>query len=423
MGATERCDSRAGGRTRRGAAWHGGDQKLWSAPNRGLHLSKTVQRVALVAFLGAALAGCGALPSDGPLSATIVSDQGRADTTGYEIIDIDSVALQALGNFSRKSLERTFGNTSPAPRQTVRIGDTLGVAIWEASSGGLFSGVSSGTGSRAENLPTQIVDATGHIMMPFVGRIHVAGLTPAAVAKLAEQKLQGKAIEPQVLVTIQNSVGSAATISGDVTGSARVPLSPKGDRLMEVIALGGGVKSPPHETFIRVTRGSRTSTVSLATVLDRPAENIYIHPGDLIHVYRQAQTFTALGALTKPGEVPIDRENFTLAQALGMTGGLNDRLADTGGVFLFRYEQPSVVRNIRPQSPLLEGGRAIPVIYRLSFATPAAYFLAKSFVVNSQDLVYVANAPSVEFMKFLDVVRAATSSVAVSRQVYVQMSQ
>lgn len=356
------------------------------------------------------------------MSASIVAEQGKAEATGYEIIDIDAGVLHALGGFSRKSLERTFGNTSGAPQQIVRVGDVVGVSIWEASSAGLFSGVSSGTGSRAENLPAQMVDSSGKITMPFVGRIHVAGLTTAAVARLAEQKLQGKAIEPQVMVNIQQSTGSTATVTGDATGAARVTLGPKGDRLMEVIAQAGGVKTPPHETFVRVTRGERTSSVSLATVLDRPTENIHIHPGDQIHLYRQPQTFTALGALTRPGEVPIDREGFTLAQALGMTGGLNDKLADSGGVFLFRYEQPSVVRALRPQSPLVGGTQTVPVIYRLSFATPAAYFLAKSFVVNTQDVVYVANAPSVEFMKFLDVVRAVTSTTYSGNRVYVNMT-
>ena len=52
-----------------------------------------------------------------------------------------------------------------------------------------------------------------------------------------QKRLQGLAIEPQVLVNIQQSGGTAATVTGDVTGAARVQLNPKGDRLLEVVAV------------------------------------------------------------------------------------------------------------------------------------------------------------------------------------------
>ena len=183
-----------------------------------------------------------------------------------------------------------------------------------------------------------------------------------------------------------------------------------------MIAQAGGVRAGQQETFIRVTRGQRTSAVMVGAILERPSENIYVHPGDLIYVYKEPQTFTALGALgptaiAHGGELTIDRMEFTLAEALGEAGGLNDVIADTGGVFLFRVESPDVVRKLRPNSPLLSGNAGVPVIYSPSFVNAQGFFLAKLINVHSRDVIYVADSPAIELAKFLSVVRGVAGTV------------
>jgi polysaccharide export outer membrane protein len=249
------------------------------------------------------------------------------------------------------------------------------------------------------------VDRDGRISVPYVGRIPVAGQLPAQVASATEEGLKGKAIEPQVLVSVVQAASATAVVAGDVTGGGRIPLSVKGDRLLEVIAQAGGIKASPIETFIRLTRGGATAEVQLATLLKRPDENIFIEPGDVIYVTRKPQTFTALGSVIRQGELGIDREEFNLSQALGMMGGLNTVVADTTGVFLFREENPAVLRALRPQSQLLAKQMPLKVIYRLNFSDPSAYFLAAKMPVRQGDMVYVSNAPSVDFVKIVSVLR------------------
>ncbi|MFD2031522.1 hypothetical protein ACFSKM_16760 [Ancylobacter dichloromethanicus] len=188
---------------------------------------------------------------------------------------------------------------------------------------------------------------------------------------------------------------------GDLTGAGRVNLNVKGDRLLEVIAQAGGIKAPPHETFLRVTRGRRSATMQLTALLARPDENIFMQPGDTVYVFRRPQSFTALGAVKGAGEVAIDREDFTVAEAVGSSGGLVDTQADPSGVFIFRFEQAAVVRAINPDSPFLSGNSVVPVIYRLNLKDPSGYFIARAFPIRAGDIVYVANAPGVEFTKFL----------------------
>jgi polysaccharide export outer membrane protein len=343
----------------------------------------------------------------------ITADADKADTTGFEIFDVDAKTAQILHGSLNPGLAATFGSAPPPARQVVRPGDELAISVWEAATGGLFGANVNTTGAPVSTLPGQIVGSDGTITIPFGGEIHAAGLAPEQLAGTIKQRLTGKAIDPQVLVTIVKSAGDSATVIGDVTGAGRVQLSPKGDRLLEVIAQAGGVRAAQQQTFIRVTRGQRTSAVLVGAILERPSENIYVHPGDLIYVYMEPQTFTALGAVTHSGELPIDRMEFTLAEALGGAGGLNDAIADTGGVFLFRFESADVVRKLRPTSALLSGNSSVPVIYSLSFLGAQGFFLAKLITIHSRDVIYVADSPATELVKFLSVVRGVAGTVRV----------
>jgi polysaccharide export outer membrane protein len=48
-------------------------------------------------------------------------------------------------------------------------------------------------------LPEQAVGRDGAISVPFAGRVKVAGRLPAEVQRAIEQRLSGKAIEPQAI--------------------------------------------------------------------------------------------------------------------------------------------------------------------------------------------------------------------------------
>ncbi|CAA0088683.1 Uncharacterised protein [Starkeya nomas] len=326
----------------------------------------------------------------------------RETPTDYEIVDVDSRAINAMREWRSTSLARSFGARQAAPETRVNVGDAVSISIWEAGSGGLFGGrggVDAGSGS--ETLPIQTVDRDGRIKVPYVGDISVVGKRPSQIAQTIEDGLKGKAIEPQVLVTLPQQTASSVVVVGDLTGAGRVNLNVKGDRLLEVIAQAGGIKASPHETFLRVTRGKRSTTMPLTAVLAKPDENIFMQPGDTVYVFRRPQTFTALGAVKSAGEMPIDREDFTVASAMGTSGGLIDNQADPSGVFIFRYEQAGVLRAINPESPHLSGNSEVPVVYRLNLKDPTGYFVARAFPVRAGDIVYVANSPAAEFTKFL----------------------
>src|SRR5271169_5479105 len=101
------------------------------------------------------------------------------------------------------------------------------------------------TSSRQNaTIPDQQVAPDGAIDVPYAGRVPAAGRTPAEVQQAIEALLANKALQPQALVIVKKSDANAVTVAGEVVAGARVPLSPGGDRLLQVIAAAGGITTP-----------------------------------------------------------------------------------------------------------------------------------------------------------------------------------
>jgi polysaccharide export outer membrane protein len=288
------------------------------------------------------------------------------------------------------------------------------VSIWEAAGGGLFSSSPTdhvSAGSRSVTIPEQMVGRDGAITVPFAGQIHVAGRLPLEVQRAIEKRLAEKAIEPQAIVTITRSVSNTATVTGEVVNGARVPLSLKGDRLLDLVAAAGGARAPVYETFVRLSRDGLTATIPMETLVADPAENIYAQAGDVLTLVRLPQSFTAFGATGSNSQVPFSSEKMTLVEALAKVGGLQDMRSDPAGVFLFRYEPPEMVKLLgRPQIPTGPGGDS-PIVYRLDLRDAKSYFLAQRFAMQDKDIIYVANADLNELQKFFTLLNTLTGPV------------
>ena len=268
------------------------------------------------------------------------------------------------------------------------------------------------TGRPGTRIPEQQVGPDGAISIPYAGRIGVAGRTPAEVERQIEELLAPKALDPQALVMVQRSAGNSVSVAGDIVGGARVPLSPAGERLLDVIAAGGGAKAPVHETFVRLSRGGVTATVPLATLVADPEQNIFAEPGDVLTLERQPQTFSVFGAAGKNAAITFASERLSLTEALAKAGGLLDDRADASAVFLFRYEPVELVRALG--QPIADGAPAglSPIVYRLDLKEARSYLLAKRFPVQDKDVIFVANAKAVPVTYALQALSRITGPIS-----------
>ncbi len=370
-----------------------------------------------LAAVALSLAACTALPSQGPSASDINNNATNvtADAGGarYLLTQVDERAVTILERRGSSSISGRFGDyRSASPRRAIGVGDVVQVTIWEAAAGGLFStpalgGVS--TGSHSAVIPPQQVDGDGSITVPYAGRIRVAGLTPPQVEQAIIGRLAGKAIEPQALVTITTNISNTVTVTGEVINGARVPLTPRGDRILDVIATAGGVKAPVNETFVSLGRNNQTVRVPMQSLLARPQENVFMRPGDILTLVREPQTYTAFGATGRNALVPFDAIGVTLEEAVAKSGGLLDLQSDPQGVFILRPEPVALARELDPSFPIEPGARTVNVVYRVNMRDPSAYFWARRFPVRNKDILYVATAPLNDVQKAMSVLSSVTN--------------
>ncbi len=375
-----------------------------------------------VVAVAALLTSCG-LPAAGPQASDIVADESpQGALGGYVLVDVDERVASITSSQPRESFKRVFTTGRPPPDLRIGVGDLVVVTIWEAAAGGLFSAApgdhSLSAGSRTATIPAQVVDRDGTIEIPYAGRLRVTGLTPAEVEQKIVEALNHKAIQPQAVVTIAKNVSNTVSVGGEVTTAGRIPLTTKGDRILDVIASAGGIHVPASDAFIQLTRGRRTVSVAYNAILAHPEENIYVMPGDDITVVRDPQTFTAFGGTGKNAQVPFDAAGITLEEAIAKAGGLLDYRADPGGIFLLRFEPTGLVQQLVPGRQLPSQGDLVPVVYRLNLKDANSFFLARSFPMRDKDILYVANSPSDPVQKFLGMVGTITAPVVTGAAVY-----
>jgi polysaccharide biosynthesis/export protein len=355
------------------------------------------------------------MPSSGP-SAKEVQEAPASSTGGdLKVVELSSPVLRRLVSAQRQAtFVDSFGSGTTSKQYLIGPGDSLEISVWEAPPATLFgSAVAdprglSASSARVAVLPEQTVNDAGQINVPFAGSIKVSGLAPDQVEKEVARRLKGKANDPQVLVRVLRNTSSMVTVVGEVNTNTRLPLSPRGERLLDALAASGGFRQPVGKITIRLTREvleqnrkeTRVVALPLETILTDPMQNILLQPGDVITALYQPNSFTVLGATARNEEINFEAQGITLSQAMARAGGLQDQRANPTAVFIFRFEKPEMVGEVSPQRTTVDG--RIPVIYWVDLKNPASFFLAQDFPMRNRDVLYVANAPGAELQKFMN---------------------
>lgn len=370
--------------------------------------SEIVRQACLSLCCALLLGGCVDLPTSGFLRATVNPENAEPGLQGMQLVTLtDEVARKVIAAKKSILFSETFG-TTPIQAQRIGAGDVLEVNIWEAPPATLFNSTAidprlGALTSRVTTMPEQVVSQAGVINVPFAGTVRAAGRSLPEIEGEIAEKLKGKANQPQVLVRLTRNVSSLITVVGEVNQSTLLPLSPRGERVLDAVAAAGGVKQPVNKTTIQMTRGRNVFSLPLESIIRDPQQNVPLHPGDVVTALFQPLSFTSFGATGKNEEINFEAQGITLAQALARAGGLNDARADAEGVFLFRFE-PLQIMSWPRQPVLVTLDGLVPVIYRIDLKNPSTFFVAQNFPINNKDLLYVSNASAAELQKFLNLV-------------------
>lgn len=356
------------------------------------------------------LGGCSAMPDSGPSESVVLRAEKNQSTNslGFQILQVTPHIADILGAEIPPLISSMESDNSPSSHNDrIGAGDVLTITIFELGSGLFSSGVSTipavgnneGTARITnQSLPPTEVEADGTIVLPYVGRLHAAGLTPQMLADSIRRGLDSKSENPQVMVRISNDIANTVIVSGEVHRPGRVVLSTAQERLSDVIAIAGGATYAPEDTHVQLVRGEQTGATDLGTLESFPREDIRARPGDRIHVIYEPRTYTVFGAAGKGAtETPFKSPHVSLAEALARIGGPSDALADPNAAFLFRFEDPVAARQLGLKAPATPLGT--PVIYQLDMMNPTSYFLAQRIPMKTKDILLIANAKVNRFYK------------------------
>ncbi|MGE3744689.1 MAG: polysaccharide biosynthesis/export family protein [Sphingomonadaceae bacterium] len=358
-------------------------------------------------------AGCATLPSSGPTAAQIKRGAGENGSAPFKIVTI-SDAMVSDPDLARELPQSEAGRLSvlsaEGPVDRIGPGDVLDIRVYEVgvslfAGGGLQAGGGFDPSARGQDFGAVAVTEDGNIKLPYVGALHVEGLTTVDVQRMIERGLSGKSQSPQALVSIRENISNVIYVSGDVGRSGKQMLTLARQRVLDAIADAGGARTATADTVVRFSRRGRIVEQRLASITPGGPDDLVLLPGDRIELLKEPRTYTVFGATNKVSQVPFESEQVSLAEAVARVGGPSDSSADPSAVFLFRFQDdPSGT------------GSEIPVAYRLNMLDPTSYFQAQRFAMRDKDTIYIATAASNQPGKLVQIINQLFTPLILARQ-------
>lgn len=374
--------------------------------------------VSAVLLAAITVSSCTSIPmpswiaTSGP-SKTRITESVQKNNNGLTIVDLSPSITDRMAKLKRKYMFSEYFS-SKSQQNLIGVGDVLDITIYEAPPALLFGGTDTltGNGVKAVNLPQQVVTQSGSVNIPFVGGVRALGRSTSQIESSIVNGLKGKANQPQAIVKLAAYNAAAVTVVGEVSNSLRMPLTPRGERLLDALASAGGQKQPISKTSVQLSRGGTSLTMALDAIIKDPKQNIYLQSGDVITLLNQPLSLSVLGATGKNEELNFESQGISLAQALARVGGLQDSRANVKGVFIFRFEDAEILGDTintakNNVNPLRREDGKLPVVYKVDMSDPATFFVAQNFVMKDKDILYVSNAASNELNKFLSILSSS----------------
>lgn len=383
-------------------------------------------RVALWAaacLMALGLAGCG-LPAAAPTVSQLEQGQQNLDQDIF-IVRMTAPVARVLGTYVEPGFPPVFRNEPYSASILLKPGDVVGVTIYESGGSALFGssvapstpGAPSQPTPVATSLPPQVIETDGRIVIPYVGKMRVTGMTPGQAASQIEGSLSSQTVRPQVIVSLASNTSNTVAVGGEVNKAGLMQLTLRGERVLDAVAWAGGPKLPGGQLDVRLIRGTTTASVPLRNVLSNPVDNVVVRPNDNIVLVNNPRSFVVMGATMKVAQYPMDIERVTFAEAVAKAGGGVDAVSNMSGIYLFRYESADFARNVLSADPRAvdmtyartgSNGATVPVMYRIDLKQAEGYFLAQQLAMRDKDIVVITNAEATQMQKFLTLLRGVT---------------
>ncbi|MEO9780168.1 MAG: polysaccharide biosynthesis/export family protein [Sedimentitalea sp.] len=353
--------------------------------------------------MAGALTAC-SLPQAGPTKGQIFDGSLQKDGDAF-VVAVNDRVTRATAVVPALGFSSDFRTTPQLTSDTIRPGDTLGLTIWENVDDGLLAG-DVGNSTALEEVQ---VDSSGHIFVPYGGRIRAAGNTPEQLRAIITERLMDQTPDPQVEVRRLAGDGSTVSLVGGVGAQGVYPIERPTRTLAAMLAKAGGVVIEPEIALVTVIRGSRKGTVWFQDLYKDPNLDIALRGGDRILVEEDSRAYTAIGATSQQARVRFETKNLSAMDALAQVGGLISISSDPTGIFVFRNEKAAIANQVLGRDDLQGAQR---LVYVLNLKEPNGVFQARDFVIHDGDTIYVTEAPYAQWSKSISLIVGGLTPIA-----------
>jgi protein involved in polysaccharide export with SLBB domain len=156
---------------------------------------------------------------------------------------------------------------------TLRIGDPVELKI---------GGVPAEDQNQVNNMYS--VDANGAINLPYIGKVHAEGMTPAQLSRSIEESYRSNKIytNPNITIIMQPTA-RFVNVGGSVRIPSRVPFT-EDMTLLTAINAAGGFNDFADQRHVRLLRGSEVTVYDVRRFRKDPSQDVRLRPGDKIEV-------------------------------------------------------------------------------------------------------------------------------------------
>jgi polysaccharide export outer membrane protein len=213
---------------------------------------------------------------------------------------------------------------------------------------------------RAPDLQMNVrVSERGTILMPQLGEVEVAGLTPSQTADriAAALRASGILLQPSVNVLVTEYRSKTVAVLGAVARPGEIPLDRPGLTIADVLArAGANFTSDAMLVSVRGTEDGKPvrEEFRIADLIsggrDRP-----VRAGEQIFM-QDAPTFFISGQVKQAGAYPVS-PGLTVGQAVALGGGLTPR-GTMSRVSVTRKDSsglPVKVNSVKAETPVVPG--------------------------------------------------------------------
>ncbi|HEY5496862.1 MAG TPA: polysaccharide biosynthesis/export family protein, partial [Syntrophales bacterium] len=209
------------------------------------------------------------------------------------------------------------------------------------------------------------VDGSGNIQLPFVGTVHVWGMTLLEIQSRLLAIYPKYLNDPWVIVDVKDYRSYPLYLLGQFRNSGTFYMD-RPLNLLQGIALGSGYDNTADLSAARLIREKRTMPVDIYDLLTNgdQRQNVWLKSGDTIYIpdNKNRQVFI-FGAVKKPGPLSIPSGGLSLTQAIA-SAELRDTGYDLNYVRIIRSHSATRGELMVVDFDMIMRGDALPLALR-----------------------------------------------------------